>query len=161
MNNVQIIRKSGYEIIIERRSNLAEKFNGNILGNDNILIIRDMKTCIVFDADFDSYLIDHALPIKSIKSQNNFILKSSNTILEKTGYVDEDVKNLIKISIHLQLKNNNNYSNYRRFLNKRNNKRNDFGNYNEMFELTNEGLKVNLINKIINFYYKLILFFFI
>jgi len=36
-----------------------------LLSTDNVIIISGRKTCLVFDADFDSYLIDHALPTKT------------------------------------------------------------------------------------------------
>ena len=35
------------------------------MGDDNILLIKGNNICLIFDADFDSYLIDHALAIKT------------------------------------------------------------------------------------------------
>jgi len=51
--------------VIQKRSDLSQKYNPNLLGTDNVLIISGRMTCIIFDADFDSYLIDHALASKS------------------------------------------------------------------------------------------------
>jgi len=35
------------------------------MGDDNVVMIRSLHTCLLFDEDLDSYLVDHALPIKS------------------------------------------------------------------------------------------------
>jgi len=35
------------------------------MGGDNVLLIKGHNICVIFDYDFDSYLIDHALPIRN------------------------------------------------------------------------------------------------
>ena len=41
------------------------KYNPNILGEDNVLIIFGKNVCVIFDADLASFLYDKSLPIKS------------------------------------------------------------------------------------------------
>ena len=71
-----------------------------LLGDDNVIIISGKQTCLVFDQDFDSYLADRALPIKSQQPD------SLQRHFDKAGFMDEDVKNILRISIHLQLEKN-------------------------------------------------------
>ena len=42
---------------------IAIKFIGNILNNDNILILSGKRVCLVYDGDFSSYLVEHTTPI--------------------------------------------------------------------------------------------------
>jgi len=59
-------------------------------------------TCVIFDADFDSYLIDHALASKSFSEQFG---QMKPQLLEKTGFIEEDVRNLLRIALNLELNN--------------------------------------------------------
>jgi hypothetical protein len=60
-------------------------------------MLKGPNLCVVFDSDFDSYLIDHALPIKSLEPYNR---RKKMSYFDKSGYIEEDVRNLMRVSIH-------------------------------------------------------------
>ncbi len=49
------------KILITKK--VETKFHGSILDNDNVLILSGRRICIIYDADFSSYLVEHALPL--------------------------------------------------------------------------------------------------
>ena len=118
--STQMIVKNQLQILIEKRNDLSQWNNNNqLLGDDNIIMIRANDICLIFDWDFDSYLIDHALPIKtnsnpvqatdqSMKFDQDSDLENNQNSLqvfyEKTGIIKEDITNLIKLTVHLELK---------------------------------------------------------
>jgi len=57
-------------------------------------MIKSLHTCLLFDEDLDSYLVDHALPIKSLNEDGQ------GHHFDKAGLVEEDIRNLLRISIH-------------------------------------------------------------
>lgn len=78
---------------------------------------------MIFDWDLDSYIIDHALPLKtnanptadpfhSVPPQDNTLLNNQNTFYDKPGLIYEDIRNLVKLTLHLELRDNQeDYSN--------------------------------------------------
>lgn len=72
-----------------------------MLGGDNILLIKGQSICVIFDYDFDSYLIDHALPIRNSDSRSG--------VYEKQGMTFEDIGNIVKLAIHVDIKNNHDH----------------------------------------------------
>ena len=123
-----MIHKNQLEILIEKRNDVNQwQNNGQLLGDDNIIMIKGPQICIIFDWDFDSYIIDHALPIKTNtnptedpfhlntnnndnnnnnNNNNNGILSNSNQYYEKAGLVYEDIRNIVKLTVHLELREN-------------------------------------------------------
>jgi len=57
-------------------------------------MIKSLHTCLLFDEDLDSYLVDHALPIKSLNEDGQ------GHHFDKAGLVEEDIRNILRISIH-------------------------------------------------------------
>ncbi len=77
-------------------------------------MIKGNNVCVIFDWDFDSYLIDHALAIKAVN--NPFVYQSqkqqqqeqpsNQEYFEKAGMNLEDIRNVVKLAVHLDIKEN-------------------------------------------------------
>ena len=86
-----------------------------IEGEDNVLLARGENICLIFDDELDTYLVDHFLPIKARTgpSLNHADVdddgvsdnhdKYGEMFLEKAGFIEEDIANLIKLAIHLEI----------------------------------------------------------
>ena len=77
-------------IVIEQRKKMDIKYNPNILGSDNVLILFGQNVCVVFDSDFASFLFDKTQPIFSQTIINS---------VEKVGFVEEDIRSIFRILI--------------------------------------------------------------
>ena len=56
--------------MVEKRNDLRQLKNINLMGSDNVLMVAAPNICIIFDLDFDSYLIDRVLPIVNLQNSN-------------------------------------------------------------------------------------------
>lgn len=65
LDNFHRIFHKNYEILVTARTDFDHRFNNTLLGDDNVVMIKSLHTCLLFDEDLDSYLVDHSLPIKS------------------------------------------------------------------------------------------------
>jgi hypothetical protein len=50
--------------VTERTEN-EHRYNNTLMGDDNVVMVKSKYSCLLFDEDLDSYMVDHALPIKS------------------------------------------------------------------------------------------------
>ncbi len=63
---------------------MSDQTNNTLLGDDNVIMVKSKYTCLLFDDDFDGYLADHALPIKTISEG-----PSDNHHFDKAGMTEE------------------------------------------------------------------------
>lgn len=104
------------------------KFHGSILGSDNILILSGRRVCLIYDGDFSSYLVEHALP-----------LLDADQRLERVGFTEEDFKHVLKIAVQISLENQKKLQ-YLRMEDKRYLKFNK-DKIVDYYEITNESIK--------------------
>jgi hypothetical protein len=87
-----VIEVKDLNIVLEKRKEMNFKYNPNLLGDDNVLILYSKNICVVFDSDLASYLYDKTQPLKS-----NYDYQ-----VERVGFVEEDVKNVLKLAVQNQ-----------------------------------------------------------
>lgn len=47
-----------YDIVIERRPHNIPGFENTLLASDNILLIKSLHSCLIFDNDFNNFIED-------------------------------------------------------------------------------------------------------